>query len=58
MTRWLAVLAIALALTDREVKIVEDSRSLQGRGMEYNYESGQLLLHADVKGELGPQKAP
>ena len=48
----------ALALTDREVKIVEDSRSLQGRGMEYNYESGQLLLHADVKGELGPQKAP
>ena len=50
----------SLARTDREVKIVEDSRSLQGRGMEYNYESGQLMLHADVRGELGPgvQKAP
>jgi lipopolysaccharide export system protein LptC len=44
----------SLARTDREVKIVEDSRSLQGRGMEYNYESGQLMLHSEVRGQLGP----
>jgi len=48
----------SLARTDREVRIVEDQRSLQGRGMDYNYDSGQLTLHADVRGELGPQKAP
>ena len=29
----------SLVRTDREVKIVEGSRSLQGRGMEYNNES-------------------
>ena len=48
----------SLARTDREVKIVEDSRSLQGRGMEYNYDSGQLLLHSNVRGRFVPRKAP
>ena len=48
----------SLARTDREVKIVEDSRWLQGRGMEYNYESGQLMLHAEVRGEMGAVRDP
>jgi lipopolysaccharide export system protein LptC len=48
----------SLARTDRDVLIVEDQRSLQGRGMDYNYDSGQLTLHANVRGQLGPQSAP
>jgi lipopolysaccharide export system protein LptC len=47
-----------LALTDREVLIEEDSRSLAGRGMEYNFESGQLLLRSEVRGRFLPQKTP
>jgi lipopolysaccharide export system protein LptC len=47
-----------LALTDREVLIEEDNRSLAGRGMEYNFESGQLLLREEVRGKFGPQKTP
>ena len=38
----------SLVRTDRLVKIVEGGRSLQGRGMEYNNESRELLLRADV----------
>ena len=48
----------SLARTDREVLIVEDQRSLEGRGMEYNYDSGQLLLHSNVRGRFVPKKAP
>jgi lipopolysaccharide export system protein LptC len=48
----------SLARTDREVQIVEDQRSLEGRGMEYNYDSGQLFLHSDVRGRFVPKKAP
>ena len=45
-----------LARTDRDVLIEEDNRSLAGRGMEYNYESGQLLLRNDVRGKYVPKK--
>ena len=38
----------SLVRTDRLVKIVEGGRTLQGRGMEYNNESRELLLRADV----------
>lgn len=48
----------SLALTDREVRIEEDSRSIAGRGMEYNYDSGQLLLREHVRGRFEPKKAP
>jgi LPS export ABC transporter protein LptC len=48
----------SLARTDRDVLIVEDQRSLQGRGMDYNYDSGQLTLHANVRGRLGPASGP
>jgi lipopolysaccharide export system protein LptC len=47
-----------LARTDREVLMQEGQRSLAGRGMEYNYGSGQLLLRADVRGHFEPQKTP
>ena len=38
----------SLVRTDRLVKIVEGGRSLEGRGMEYNNESRELVLRADV----------
>lgn len=42
-----------LARTDRRVRFEEPSRTLSGRGMEYNYASGQLVLHDDVRGRFG-----
>jgi lipopolysaccharide export system protein LptC len=45
----------SLVRTDREVTLVEDQRSLTGRGMEYNSESRQLNLHADVVGRFEPK---
>jgi lipopolysaccharide export system protein LptC len=42
--------------TDREVTIVEDNRSLSGRGMEYNNESRVFTLLADVRGRFDPKK--
>lgn len=46
----------SLVRTDREVTLVEDRRSLTGRGMEYNSESQQLTLHADVVGRFEPKQ--
>jgi len=43
-----------LALTDRDVRIEDDTRRLDGQGMEYNYESGQLLLRQNVRGRFDP----
>jgi lipopolysaccharide export system protein LptC len=48
----------SLARTDREVLLEEKHRSLAGRGMEYNYASGQLLLLSDVRGRFEPSKTP
>ena len=45
-----------LVRTDREVVIVEDTRSLSGRGMEYNNESRVFTLMADVRGRFEPKK--
>jgi lipopolysaccharide export system protein LptC len=42
----------SLVRTDKEVKIVEGSRSLEGRGMEYNNLSRELVLRHDVVGAL------
>jgi lipopolysaccharide export system protein LptC len=44
----------SLVRTDRPVKIVEGSRSLQGRGMEYNNLSRELVLRSDVVARFGP----
>lgn len=46
----------SLARTDRDVLFEEPSRSLAGRGMEYRYDSGQLVLHAEVRGRFEPRK--
>lgn len=48
----------SLVRSDREVKIVEGSRSLQGRGMEYNNESGELLLRHDVQARFDSLELP
>lgn len=44
----------SLVRTDRPVKIVEGSRSLSGRGMEYNNESRQFELRHDVVARFEP----
>lgn len=46
----------SLVRTDREVTIVEDTRSLTGRGMEYNSESRVFTLMAEVRGRFEPKK--
>lgn len=46
----------SLVRTDREVTLVEDNRSLTGRGMEYNSDSRQLQLFADVVGRFEPRR--
>lgn len=46
----------SLARTDREVTIVEDRRSLSGRGMDYNNDTRQFNLYADVHGRFEPRK--
>lgn len=46
----------SLARTDREVTIVEDRRSLSGRGMEYNNDTREFTLHADVRGRFESRK--
>jgi lipopolysaccharide export system protein LptC len=38
------------------VTIVEDMRSLSGRGMEYDAESRVFTLMADVRGRFEPKK--
>jgi len=48
----------SLVRTDREVTLVEDRRSLTGRGMDYNSESRQFNLHADVVGRFEPKQIP
>ncbi|HEY7237721.1 MAG TPA: LPS export ABC transporter periplasmic protein LptC [Burkholderiales bacterium] len=46
----------SLVRTDREVTIVEDTRSLSGRGMEYDAEARVFTLLADVRGRFEPKK--
>ncbi|MGQ0545375.1 MAG: LPS export ABC transporter periplasmic protein LptC [Betaproteobacteria bacterium] len=45
----------SLVRTDRPVKIVEGSRSLSGRGMEYNNGSRELVLRHDVVARFEPK---
>ncbi|MGH8722732.1 MAG: LPS export ABC transporter periplasmic protein LptC, partial [Burkholderiales bacterium] len=50
--------ARSLVRTDREVRISARGRTLLGLGMEYDNESRQLSLHAQVRGsfEAEPQQ--
>jgi lipopolysaccharide export system protein LptC len=40
----------SLVRTDREVEYTSPGRSLRARGMEYDNTTGQLVLHAQVRG--------
>jgi lipopolysaccharide export system protein LptC len=40
----------SLVRTDREVEFTAPGRSLRARGMEYDNRTGQLVLHAQVRG--------
>ena len=42
----------SLVRTDREVRFSEGGRSIVGRGMDYDNESRQLSLHAEVRGSF------
>jgi lipopolysaccharide export system protein LptC len=48
----------SLVRTDKAVKIVEGSRSLQGRGMEYNNLSRELVLRHDVTARFHSLEVP
>ena len=48
----------SLVRTDRPVEIVEEGRSLSGRGMEYDNQSGSFTLHADVQGRYLSKPQP
>jgi LPS export ABC transporter protein LptC len=48
----------SLVRTDREVTIMEEYRTLSGRGMEYNNESKQFQLLSEVRGQFQPKKTP
>lgn len=48
----------SLIRTDREVTIVEDRRTLSGRGMEYNSQLQQFQLLSEVRGLFEPNKTP
>jgi lipopolysaccharide export system protein LptC len=48
----------SLVRTHDVVTLVEDNRSLSGRGMEYNSDSRQLQLYADVVGRFEPKRIP
>ena len=51
------VSAKSLALTDRQVTISDEEQSITGRGMEYNNELGQLILHERVRSRFEPKKS-
>lgn len=46
----------SLVRTDREVRIDEDTRRLRARGLEYSNDTGNFVLHADVRGVFEPRK--
>jgi len=46
----------SLVRTDREVLIFQQDRELAGRGMIYNNDTGQFLLHERVRGRFDPRK--
>jgi lipopolysaccharide export system protein LptC len=47
-----------LARTDRMVMLEDDQRWLAGRGMEYDWGTGRLQLHHDVRGRFNGGRAP
>jgi lipopolysaccharide export system protein LptC len=48
----------SLVRTDRPVKIVEETRALSGRGMEYSNETLHFTLGGEVRGSFAPKVLP
>jgi lipopolysaccharide export system protein LptC len=48
----------SLARTDREVTIVEETRALSGKGMEYSNETRHFTLNSDVRARFDTKLAP
>jgi lipopolysaccharide export system protein LptC len=48
----------SLVRTDRPVNIVEETRALSGKGMEYSNETQHFTLNADVRGRFEAKSAP
>jgi lipopolysaccharide export system protein LptC len=48
----------SLVRTDRPVTIVEETRSLSGKGMEYSSETQHFTLHSDVRARFEAKAAP
>jgi lipopolysaccharide export system protein LptC len=48
----------SLVRTDRQVRIVEETRALSGKGMEYSNETQHFTLNADVRSSFLPKAAP
>jgi len=48
----------SLVRTDRQVKIVEETRALSGRGMEYSNATRHFTLNADVRARFEPKPQP
>jgi lipopolysaccharide export system protein LptC len=48
----------SLARTDRDVKIVEETRALSGKGMEYSNETQHFTLGADVRARFDNKPLP
>ena len=46
----------SIVRTDRVVTVVEGRRSLSGRGMEYNNDTRELVLHSDVQARFEREK--
>ena len=47
----------SLVRTDREVKIVEETRSISGKGMEYSTETQHFTLNSDVRARFEAKSA-
>ena len=55
-TSFLHVLsALSLVRSDREVQIAEPGRSIAAHGMQYDNQTGQLTLYAQVRGTYDPK---
>ena len=49
------VSARSLVRSDREVQITEPGRTISARGMDYDNQARQLVLHAQVRGVYDPK---
>ncbi len=50
------VRARSLVRSEHDVRVVEQSRMLSGRGLEYDMDAGRMALHERVRGQFEPRK--